>query len=112
MTLERLLERYGQLVEVHRGGEGAGITARAFIQPVTEKREGRQDRLPTPLGMVRQERLVYLGGPEIGLEGMEQGFVTYRGRRYDVRGAQPVYVGERLSHWWAMLIPRDREDEV
>lgn len=111
MTLERLLEKYGQRVDIHYGGETVGMETRAFVQPVQERGEGRVDRLPTPLGLVRKERLTYLGAAAVGPEDMRGGYVEYRGRRYDARGAQPVYVGEKLSHWWAMLIPRDGEDE-
>lgn len=110
MTLERLMERYGQRVLVHYGGETA--EARAFVQPVRERSGSRGDRLPTPLGLVDKERLIYLGEPSVALEGLDGGYVEYRGRRYDVQGAQPVYVGEKVSHWWALLIPRDREDEL
>ena len=56
MTLEGLLERYGQAVTLHPAGEGAAVEVRAFVQPVRERGEGWRDTLPTPLGLRRRER--------------------------------------------------------
>ncbi|HIR84446.1 MAG TPA: hypothetical protein IAA56_03810 [Candidatus Galloscillospira excrementavium] len=108
MTLEGLLERYGQAVTLHPAGEGAAVEVRAFVQPVRERGEGWRDTLPTPLGLRRRERLLYLGTAQPP----EGGWAEYLGRAYDVQTARPIYVGERLSHWWAMLEPRDEEGEA
>mgnify|MGYP005793064949 CR=1 FL=1 len=56
----------------------------------------------------RRERLLYLGTAQPP----EGGWAEYLGRAYDVQTARPIYVGERLSHWWAMLEPRDEEGEA
>ena len=31
--------------------------------------------------------------------------VVWRESGYEVRTAHPIYLGERLSHWWAVLAP-------
>ena len=106
--LEQLLRRYGQTVELHYSGNEAGVTARAFVQPIFEQGEDKWQDLPTPLGRTRRERLLYLGEPGVPLEGLESaGWVEYLGRRFQVQAAQPVYVGSRISHWRAVLRPGD-----
>lgn len=97
---ERLLARYGQTVEIHPKGSPDGETVRAFLQPVPERREGRSQREPTPLGLARRDRFLYLGPPGIEMDGCT---VVWRGTRFGVRTAQAVYVGDRISHQWALL---------
>lgn len=97
-----LLSRYGQAVTLTAGGEDPR-QGQAFLQPVLERREDWKQVLPTPLGSLRQERFLYLGEPGLPLH--EGDTVVWRQMRYEVRTAQPVYVGEVLSHWWAVLSP-------
>jgi hypothetical protein len=33
------------------------------------------------------------------------------GRDYEVREALPVYLGQSLMYWWAVLVPKDEEEE-
>ena len=96
----RLVERYGQTVEVRRKGEAAGVTAKAFLQPVLERREGWVQREPTALGLARRDKFLYLGPPENEIDGRT---VVWRGTSFGVRAAQRVYVGDRFSHQWAVL---------
>lgn len=98
-TFLRLLDRYGQAVRVERKGETAD--GRAFLQPVLERREDWVQVLPTPLGLERKDRFLYLGEPGLGLEAGDR--VVCRGERYRVQAAQPVRIGERVSHWWGVL---------
>lgn len=107
----RMVARYGQTVTLHRDGDPAGLPVRAFLQPITQRREDWRQDLPTPLGVRSQERFLYLGPPEVSLEGLGDGFLEWHGRRFQVRVCQPVYLGERLSHWWAVLECRE-EDEA
>lgn len=109
---EGLLERYGQVVSVHYGGSQVGVPARGFLQPILERREDWKQELPTPLGVARRDRFLYLGEAGVPLEGMGEGFILCHGTRYQVQVAQAVYVGEELSHWWAVLRVRDGEDEA
>lgn len=104
----RILERYGQAVRLC-GGAGADQEVRAFLQPVTQRREDWRQEAPTPLGVRDQARFLYLGPPEVPLDELGDGFLEWRGRRFQVRVCQPAYVGEVLSHWWAVLEARDRE---
>ena len=102
--LRGLLARYGQEVALSRDGKDLG-TGRAFLQPILERqREGWQS-LPTPLGAQRQDRFLLLGAPELPLTEGGGGTVTSRGARYEVQKAHPIQVGERISHWWAVLRP-------
>lgn len=100
-----LLRQYGQEVELCREGETAGVRCKAFVQPVLEHRE---QALPTPLGQVRQDRWLYLGGPAYELAAGENCYVLWQGQEYEAVTAQPVYWGDEIHHWWAILRRRDR----
>ena len=82
-TISVLLDRYGQCVTLYRGGVEPGREVRAFLQPLREA--GREQARPSPLGLRRESG-------------------------YEVRTAHPIYLGERLSHWWAVLAPWGKEE--
>ena len=105
----RLLDQYGQIAEVFPQEGGEGIPARAFLQPLREKREAA---LPSPLGIGRRDRFLYLGDPEVFPGEPGQGIVRWNGRCFDLMNVQAVYVGNTLSHWWAVLSPRDEEAQL
>lgn len=105
--LQGLLDRYGQRVTVLRNGEKTTALGRAFLQPILDRREDWKQRRPSPLGLTRRDRFLYLGEPDLPL-GMGDK-VTCLGVDYEVQAAQPIRVGETLSHWWAVLRIRDRE---
>lgn len=106
---QRLLEEYGQRVTVCRGGEKT--EARAFLQPVLERREDWRQELPTPIGVMRRDRWLYLGDGAAPLEEAEEMRILWQGHTLRIQTARPVYVGERLSHWWAVLDERDATAE-
>ena len=97
-----ILRRYGEPVSVIPRAGGAGQGTRAFVQPVLDR--GTEQREPSPLGLRREDRFLYLGPPDIPLE--DGGQVAWRGGRYDIQAAH--LVGEQ--HWWALLRPGDREE--
>lgn len=96
-----ILARYGQPVTVYQGEAEQGISLRAFLQPVLEK--GTEQSLPSPLGMRREDRFLYLGPGDVPLTARESR-VAWAGRDYEVQSAQSVGSG---NHWWAVLRPRD-----
>ena len=101
-TLRRLLERYGQTVEVHPADRSEAVKAKAFLQPMREKQAELQ---PTAVGLRRQDRFRYLGLPELPLYPGKGTWVRWNGRSYEVETAQAIYVGDEVSHWWAVLRP-------
>ena len=100
-----VLAKYGQEVTVYRSGQADGAVCRAFLQPILE-RQGRQD-VPTVLGTVCRDRWLYLGDPLIPVDDLDDGYVRWKGENFDVVRVQPIYVGDVLSHWWAVLKLRD-----
>lgn len=92
-----ILNRFGQTVGVD------GREVKAFLQPVLEKGEGQVR--PSPLGLRREDRLLYLGPADVPLQaGVSR--VEANGRDYVVQSAHPV--GTAVPHhWWAVLRPRD-----
>lgn len=106
-TVNSLMNRYGQVVEIVRAEEV--ISARAFLQPITNKQKQEMQHLPTPLGVRREDRFLYLGQPQVEVTAGESQ-VSWNGQKFDVQSAHPIYVGRGLSHWWAVLVPADKED--
>lgn len=106
-VLQGLLDRYGQPVTVQRGGTQETDAGRAFLQPILDRREDWKQRRPSPLGLARKDRFLYLGEPDLPLSMGDR--VNCLGVDYEVQAAQPIRVGEVLSHWWAVLRVRDRE---
>lgn len=104
----RLLARYGQPVSVRRGDGSAG-DGMAFLQPILDRREDWKQRRPTPLGLARQDRFLYLGEPKLAVAMGD--VIACLGVEYLVQAAQPIQVGESLSHWWAVLRVRDRKED-
>ena len=103
-AFREILARYGQAVELCRGGAEDTIKLKAFVQAVSDRSEEKIQ--PTPLGRDRRDRFLYLGDPDGDLDRLgETGYVLWRGERLRVRAAHPVYVGETVNHWWAVLEP-------
>ena len=98
-----VLARYGQQAAVCEGREGPGVQVRAFLQPVLDRREDQS--VPSPLGLRREDRFLYLGPPEVPLR--QGGRVVWRGEGYAVQSAHKV--GQ--SHWWALLRPMEEAEE-
>ena len=92
-------------MRVYTPGAPEGKTLRAFIQPVRER--GTEQSVPSPLGQVKQDCFLYFGPPESDL--FEDSRVDLGGECFRVRAAHPVYVGEALHHWWAVLSRRAQE---
>lgn len=101
----RVLARYGQNVRVYTPNEPKGKALRAFIQPMRER--GTEQSVPSPLGQVKQDRFLYFGPPEPALD--EDSRVEVGGECFRVQAAHPLYVGQGLSHWWAVLAHRAQE---
>lgn len=98
-----ILNRYGQELTVEN--EGGRTSVRAFLQPVLER--GQEQSVPTPLGLRREDRFLYLGPAELELTaGMSR--VYWNEQDYEVQSAHPVG-GTKPHHWWAVLRPVDRE---
>lgn len=97
-----LLARYGQTVILERAGRAE--TVRAFLQPLRER--GERGPEPSAAGWVDGRLWLYLGRAAAKAGDA----VAWNGRRFRVRSGRPHYIGERLSHWRAVL-EREREAE-
>lgn len=100
----RILSRYGRSVTVYDRAEQKK-EIRAIIQPMRDK--GTEQSVPSSLGQVKQDRFLYLGPAETKLD--ECCRVAVEEEVYRVEMAQPVYVGESVSHRWAVLTHRAKE---
>lgn len=100
--LAAALRRLGQVVSLQRPGEAA-IVSFGVLQALPLARAAGEQFVPTALGLVREERFLYLGEATVSLLGMEEGFLDCAGQRYRIESAQAVYVGKRLAYWRALL---------
>ena len=92
----QVLRRYGQQVTVET--RASRLETRAFLQPVNQKNKAAPFAV-TPLGAVDDRLWICLG-----LTALSPGDrVCWGERRFSVRDSRPWYVGEELSHWWAVL---------
>ena len=101
--VDDILRRYGQELVVERR-DGTEETVRAFLQPVRERGEGGPE--PSPIGGLDGRLWLYLGKAPLRTGDR----VAWEGRRFRVRSGRPHYIGDRLSHWQAVL-ERAREAE-
>ena len=116
MSIGSLFERYGQSVTFYYA-DGTRKETHAFLQTIRETNEQRGQALPTPLGRVGLERVLCLAPSDSALDTVRGGgCAEWRGRRWNVTGAAPIYIGDEVSHWEALLTPRDlpapEEDET
>lgn len=98
-----ILARYGQPVAVLSGEKDTPV--RALLQPLREKGE---QTVPSPLGLRREDRFLYMGPPDVPLTPRKTQ-VAWLGQRYEVQTAHPVTAGS-IHHWWAVLRPADRRE--
>ena len=103
--IRRLLVQYGQAAVIIRR-DGTRVETKAFVQPVLGRGQEMPQRSPTPLGMAEERRYRYIGDVELEMGDR----VEALGRRFFVRVAEPVRMGDDHTHWWAMLAVDDEED--
>lgn len=100
-----ILKRYGQSVTVYPDEQAQGLRRKAFLQPVLDRGEGQQ--IPSPLGLRREDRFLYLGPADLPLAaGVSR--VEWKQQVYEVQSAHSVG-GDSVNHWWAVLRPADQE---
>ena len=100
-AIGRILARYGQVVTVN------GRSTRAFVQPVRQRRE----QVPgewTPLGWNDTRLWLYLGRMPV----TEGDTVVWGPERFRVRSSRVYAVGQRVTHWWALLEVEKEEAEA
>lgn len=102
--IDYAFRRYGAEVTVEHGEEKR--MARGFVQPITAEGGGEPFSVGT-LGAVDARCWRYLGSAETGVE--QGDGVLFDGKRYRVRRAESVKLGEKVTHYWAVL---DREEEA
>ena len=106
-TVCAILERYGLHATVH--GEGEERAVRCFIQPLMNKNRVYLHHAVTELGRVDEGRYLYIGPSDTAVE--EGCHIVCHARRFDVLRGEPVWLGNALSHWCAVLRPRPEEAE-
>jgi hypothetical protein len=93
---EAMLSAYGQPLTLRRGGEETPL--RAFLQPL---RAQTPDPVPSPLGLAREGKYLYLGPAAEDLAGVTE--VVLGDRAFRVLRHRPVWVGAQVLYRWAIL---------
>lgn len=96
--------RYGCEAMVEHGGETRA--ARGFVQPITAESGGEPFSVG-PLGASDERCWRYLGSPEVRVA--QGDHIRCGGKRYRVRRAEGVKLGDAVTHYWAVL---DREEDA
>ena len=95
-ALENALRNYGQTAAILH--DGKKTACQAFLQPVLQKRQ-EEPRGDTPLGSVDERRWVYIGTAEVARYDTVEGC----GMSFLVKEATPVYLGDTILYWHAIL---------
>lgn len=103
---DRILSRYGQDAVLFTAEYPDGKPVKAMIQRLRER--GTAQAVPTSVGWERRDRCLYLGPAEVSID-CGDCVIESGGEKYRPLAAEPIYVGERLSHWWAVLEHRAGE---
>lgn len=99
-VFEILLERYGNTVTVISGSDT--VPARAVIQPLNYKNKLYPVEAYLPAGYFDNSHYLYFGAASYRLD---EGSVVVgtQGKRYQVKRAQKVYLGDEELYQWAVL---------
>lgn len=90
-----ILHRYGRQVSVcNPGAEESSV--KVFLQPILDR---DPQLVPSPLGLRREERMLYLGPGDVALVPGET-VIRDAEARYEVRSTRNV---EGSHHVWAIL---------
>lgn len=100
---DRVLRRYGRPAVLWRnGGQTVGT---ALVQPLYEK---AHREIPTPLGLQRTDRFLYLGEAALAVDQLgQEDWIVWENQSYRVVNAQPVALGRTVLYRWAILEPRE-----
>lgn len=102
-TIAHAFARYGMAVTVEHGEERT--ESRGFLQPLAQT-EGEPFTVGS-LGAVDTRSWRYLGSADCPV--VQGDRLACAGKRYRVRRAERVYMGERVTHYRAVA---DREEDV
>ena len=100
--IQQIMARHGQIVTIRM--EHGDAETRAFIQPVTERKEREYGEM-TEIGSVDERLWLYLGRSAVNTTDR----VLWNGMEFRVRSSRPYYDGDNLLYWWAAL---DRAKEA
>lgn len=100
---ETIFQRHGQTVCVINQGQMHQVYA--FLQPIYDNRRRHSQFLPTEIGVLREDRFLYLGPKDVEITVSTQ--MVHQGQRFEVQSAHLIQNGREKSHWWAVLIPEE-----
>lgn len=102
--IDQAFLRYGRTVTVEHGEETR--EARGFVQPITAESGGEPFSVGV-LGASDERCWRYLGSA--GVKVTQGDRIRCGAKRYRVRRAEAVKLGDTVTHYWAVL---DREEDA
>lgn len=105
-AFDAVLRRYGKPAALYRNGQVHVATA--IVQPILDK---IFQWSPSPLGRISQDRFLYLGCPEMPLDGLNDiDFLEWDGQRFNVMTTHCVQLRGTTLYQWAVLTLRENLD--
>lgn len=107
--INRLLQRYGDLVEIR--GEEQALQVNAWIQPLRYKNKMYLGGTYLPDGYLDGGHFLYLGPAEARLDQMSSNIIlSHQGIFYSIQQAEPIWFAKELLYIWAILQRCGEED--
>lgn len=104
-TMRKMIARYGTPMVLVQGGQEHPI--RAFLQETGSRSQENAQREFSPLGEVYKGLYVYIGPVEPMAAAGDA--LILRRRRYELRRAEPVYVGGTVAYCWGLCVEKGGE---
>ena len=101
-----ILQDFGDRVELLR--DGAPVTVRAFLQPVTSKSWQNMEHVFNRMGRIERGQYLYLGPIEQPIYAGDQ--LRCHGVRYIVRKAECIRAADEELYQWALCVRKGGED--
>ncbi len=100
--MQKLLRSYGNEMQLLQGEQTHSI--RAFLQDTLSRSKENAQREFTPLGEIFKGQFVYIG-PAEPMAAVGDTLV-FQGRRFELRRAEPVMVGNLVAYCWGLCIEK------
>lgn len=101
-AMEKMISQMGSTMTLVHDGTEQSI--RAFLQDTHSQSQESTQWAATPLGHLANGMYVYIGPASPAAESGD--VVLFQGRRFELRRAEPVMLGDRVLYTWGLCVER------